>query len=259
MTSSAPMKQIGITLLQLLGVTIVIILAFNLMLKFFTNHNEYHNVPDVKGMPLAEGIRKLEQNNMGYILTDSLFDPLIEPGTIIDQSPKVGGQVKANRKIYITINSFNPPSVKLPPLVDMSKRQAILILESYGLKAGKEIYQPDIAKDAVLSMRIRGKDVTEGILIPKGTTVDLVLGDGLGMVDVDIPDLIGLTVMEAMAVLDAVHLSLGEIRKEGNIEDELSAYIYYQQPENGSNVKVAPGDPVTIYITDAIPQNLTRP
>jgi eukaryotic-like serine/threonine-protein kinase len=256
---STPMRQIGITLLQILGVTIVSIVAFNFLLKFFTNHNEYLDVPDIKGMSLSEGIKKLDRHDLGYILTDSLFDPQIAPGTIIDQSPKVGDQVKSKRKIYITINSFNPPSVKLPNLVDMSKRQAILVLESYGLLPGNEIYQPDIAKDAVLSVRIKGKDVSEGILIPKGTTVDLVLGDGLGMVDVDIPDLIGLTVMEAMAVLDAVHLSLGTIRKEGNIQDELSAYIYFQQPEFGSRVKVNPGDPVHIYITDAIPQNLTRP
>lgn len=253
------MKQIGFTLLQILVLTIVLIVSFNVLLKFITRHNDHLNVPEVRNLALEEGIDLLADNDMGYILVDSLFDPKIKPGTIIDQSPKKGEKVKSGRKIYVTINSFNPPSVKLPKLVDMSKRQAILILESWGLKVGKEIYQPDIAKDAVLSVRSNGKQLNSGVMVPKGTTIDLVLGDGLGMVDVDIPDLIGLTVMEAMAVLEAVNLSVGQINKEGNVEEEMSAYVYYQEPEYGSTVKVSPGDPVNLYITNSIPENLTKP
>jgi beta-lactam-binding protein with PASTA domain len=252
------MKDIGLTILKAIGLTIVILILFNLMLRFFTRHNEHLDVPKVQGLSLEEGIRLLKKNDIGFIIADSLFDPTLKPGIIIDQSPKPGDQVKAGRKIYITINSFSPPSIKMPNLVDMSKRQALLILESWGLKPGKEIYQPDIAKDAVLAVRINGKEIREGELVPKGTTVDLVLGDGLGLVDVDIPDLIGLTVMEAMGVLDAVHLSVGEIYKDGDIQDELSAYVYDQSPPFGSKVKVSPGDPVNLYITKSIPENLTR-
>lgn len=252
------MKETGLTLIKALGLTIGILILFNLMLRYFTRHNEHLKVPKVKGLELEEGIRLLGQNDMGFIMADSLFDPSLKPGTIIDQSPKPGDQVKAGRKIYITINSFNPPSIKMPNLVDMSKRQALLVLESWGLKPGDEIYQPDIAKDAVLAVRIGGKEIKEGSLVPKGTTVDLVLGDGLGLVDVDIPNLIGLTVMEAMGVLDAVHLSVGEMIKEGEIEDELSAYVYDQSPQFGSEIKVSPGDSVNLYITKSIPENLTR-
>jgi hypothetical protein len=64
--------------------------------------------------------------------------------------------------------------------------------------------------------------------------------------------------MEAMAVLDAVQLSVGQISTQGNIKDQMSAYIYYQQPEYGSAVKVGPGDPVNIYVTNSIPENLMK-
>jgi eukaryotic-like serine/threonine-protein kinase len=252
------MKEIGLTLLKIIGLTVLLIVVFNFMLRFFTRHDDHLSVPKVQGMSLETGIRVLEGSDMGYILTDSLFDPALKPGTIVDQSPKEGAEVKAGRKIYLTINSTNPPTVKMPNLVDMSKRQAILVLESWGLKSGKEIYQPDIAKDAVLGMRFKGRDISEGALIPKGSTVDIILGDGLGLVDVDIPDLTGLTVMEAISVLDAVHLTVGELIRQGEIEDELSAYVYMQQPEFGSQEKVSPGDPVNLYITKEIPQNLMR-
>lgn len=252
------MKNIGINFIIMIIVSIALILGLNASMKFFTHHHQKLEVPNISGLPLEKGIELLSDNNMGYILVDSLFDPNLKPHEIIDQSPKKGAFVKENRKIYITINSVLPPSVTLPNLVDMSKRQAKLILESSGLKMGREIYQPDIAKDAVLAFRVNGKTITSDITLPKGSVVDLVLGDGLGALDVEIPDLIGLTVMEAMAVLDAMQLSVGQISAQGNVKDQMSAYIYYQQPEYGSAVKVAPGDPINLYVTNSIPENLMK-
>lgn len=252
------MKKIGINILGMAVLSVVLVIGLNASMKFFTHHDQKLAVPDISGMTLEEGIRVLDKNDMGYILVDSLFDPNLKPHEIIDQSPKKGSFVKQNRKIYVTINSINPPTVKLPRLVDMSKRQAQLILESSGFKLGREIYQPDIAKDAVLSVRVNGKTAMEDMPLPKGSVVDLILGDGLGMLDVEIPDLIGLTVMEAMAVLEAVQLSVGQIKTEKGVVDQLSAYVYYQQPEFGSAVKMAPGDPVNLFVTNVIPENLMK-
>ncbi|HUH74116.1 MAG TPA: PASTA domain-containing protein [Chitinophagales bacterium] len=252
------MKNIGINFILMIITSIALILGLNASMKFLTHHHQKLEVPDIKGLLLNKGIDILSDKKMGYILVDSLFDPNLQPHEIIDQSPKKGAFVKQNRKIYITINSVSPPSVTLPSLVDMSKRQAKLILESSGLKMGREIYQPDIAKDAVLAFRVNGKTITSDITLPKGSIVDLVLGDGLSSLDVEIPDLIGLTVMEAMAVLDAMQLSVGQISAQGSVKDQMSAYIYYQQPEYGSAVKVAPGDPVNLYVTNSIPENLMK-
>lgn len=252
------MKNIGINILVMAVLSVFLVFALNASMKFITNHEQKLAVPDISGMNLEEAIRVLKKNDMGYILVDSLFDAHLKPHEVIDQSPKKGSFVKQNRKIYITINSIKPPSVKLPNLVDMSKRQAQLILESAGFKLGREIYQPDIAKDAVLSVRVNGKPAAADMTLPKGTVIDLILGDGLGMMDVEIPDLIGLTVMEAMAVLEAVQLSVGQIKTETGVVDQLNAYVYYQQPEFGSAVKMAPGDPVNLFVTSVIPENLMK-
>lgn len=253
------MKNIYVNILAMAVLTVVLIVGLNASMKFITNHNQKLSVPDITGQSLDDAIRILKQHKMGYILVDSMFEFQLKPHEIIDQSPKVGAFVKENRKIYLTINSLHPPSVTLPNLVDMSKRQAILILESSGFKVGRAIYQPDIAKDAVLQVRVNGKPVAENELLPKGTTIDLVLGDGFGTLDIEIPDLVGLTIIEAMAVLDAVNLSIGQIiNDQGGDIDNLNAYVYYQQPEFNSAVKMSPGDPVNLFVADAIPQNLLR-
>lgn len=240
-------------------VTLALLFGLSTSLKYITNHNQKISVPNIIGEDLQDGIRVLSSNKMGYILVDSMFDVNLRPHEIIDQSPKEGSYVKQKRKIYLTINSINPPSVILPNLIDMSKRQAILVLESSGFKLGREIYQPDIAKDAVLQARVNGSPTEPDMLLPKGSVIDLVLGDGLGSLDVEIPDLIGLTVMEAMAVLDAINLTVGQIiNDKGGDVDDLGAYVYYQQPEFGSSVKLSPGDPVNIYIANVVPENLFR-
>ncbi|MCO5232832.1 MAG: PASTA domain-containing protein [Chitinophagales bacterium] len=252
------MKKIGFQILAMIVLTIVLIIGLNIFMRIITYHNQKLTVPNVIHLELEDGIKMLERNNMGYILVDSLFDPNLKPHEIIDQSPKKGSFVKQNRKIYLTINSIQPPIIQLPNLVDMSKRQAQLTLESLGLKMGKEIYQPDIAKDAVLSVRVNGKTASENMAIPKGSVVDLILGDGLGSMDVEIPDLIGLTVMEAMAVLDAVQLSVGQINAQDDVSDQMNAYVYFQQPEYGSTLKVSPGDPVNLYVTKSIPKSIIK-
>lgn len=252
------MKKLGLHLLAMVALSVGLVVLLNSSMNFVTHHNQKIEVPNIKGMVLEEGVNLLKNNNMDYILVDSLFDPNLQPHEIIDQSPKKGAFVKQNRKIYITLNSVQPPIIRLPNLIDMSKRQALLILQSSGLLLGKEIYQPDIAKDAVLGMRVKGKTAQPDMPLPKGSVVDLILGDGMGVLDVEIPDLIGLTVMEAMAVLDAVQLSVGQINSQGDIKDQMNAYVYYQQPEYGSEVKISPGDPINLFITNNIPENLTK-
>src|SRR5207244_4487249 len=97
------------------------------------------------------------------------------------------------RTIYLTVNAMMPPLVKMPNLVDLTLRQASAKLETYGFKLGTLEYVPDLAKNAVLSQKVKGKKIEPGTLIEKGVTVTLVLGDGLSDNKVSVPRLLNLT------------------------------------------------------------------
>lgn len=148
------------------------------------------------------------------------------------------------------MNAAYPPSVKIPEIIDNSRRQAEIILSSWGINIGQLIYTPDLAKDAVLGIRYKNQDVKPGKLIPKGSTIDLILGDGIGSVITEVPPLVGLTVIEAKAVLDAVHINLGEIIADGPIRDTMSAFVYSQDPMFGSAGKLNEGNTVKLFISD---------
>jgi beta-lactam-binding protein with PASTA domain len=125
-------------------------------------------------------------------------------------------------------------------------------LQSYGLSVGKLTYKPDLAKDVVLGMTSEGKSVAPGSSVKKGSRIDLVLGDGLGQTQVEVPNITGLTLREAKVILDGSSLNLGAIVPDASVEgDTLDAVIYRQAPD--PNMIPVPlmniGEGVDVFIT----------
>lgn len=242
------MGKVSLTILYIFGATIGLLIVTFLGLNVYTMHGDYVSVPNIKGKSLYDAKKELSNYDLDYLVTDSTYDASKPPLSVLDQQPGKGAKVKENRKVYITLNASQPPSVKIPNVIDNSKRQAELILNSWGLVPGNLVYIPDMAKDAVLNIQVNGKIVKPGLIVPKGTVVDLVLGDGFGNQIVEVPPLTDLTVLEARAVLDAVHLNVGMLLADGSITDTMSAYVYDQEPKYGQPGKLGPGNTVQLFI-----------
>jgi hypothetical protein len=54
------------------------------------------------------------------------------------------------------------------------------ILNNYQLKIGDTSYVSDVARDVVISSSFGGNTIGKGQQVPKGSRIDLILGDGLG-------------------------------------------------------------------------------
>ncbi|QQR97716.1 MAG: PASTA domain-containing protein [Sphingobacteriales bacterium] len=229
------------------GVALLFFTIF--FLRWYTMHGESIKVPNIENKSFFEAKKILENNNLELFVIDSTFEPKKTPMSVLYQNPIEGADVKKGRKIYITLNAAAPPSVKIPEIIDNSRRQAEIILTSWGINIGNIIYTPDLAKEAVLGIRYKNQDVKPGKIIPKGSTIDLILGDGIGTVITEVPPLVGLTVLEAIAVLDAVHINVGEKIADGPIDDTMNAYIFNQDPMFGSVGKLNEGNSVKLYIT----------
>jgi len=67
-------------------------------------------------------------------------------------------------------------------------------------------------------------------MIPKGSRIDLVLGNGLGANEVEIPNLIGLPLNEAKFALSGAGLGLGTVTYDPNVTDTATAVISVQSP-----------------------------
>ena len=234
-----------------LVIFIVIIMSIGLVYKWldsFTDHGNSVSVPDLKGMNIKKVDDFLKTKNLSFKIADSsvyLLDQ--KPGTIVEQDPQPNEKVKQGRTIYLTITRSSAPMVKVPALKDVSLRQAEAILAASGLRMGEQIFKPDLAKNAVLSMMINGKDLKAGTDVPKGSAIDLIVGDGLGNTVVTVPSLIGLTYDEALFVLKGSSLNIGSLFFDGVIKDTLNAKIYDQNPAPDNNT-INQGEAIDLYL-----------
>jgi beta-lactam-binding protein with PASTA domain len=237
-------------LYSIIGMVLLVSVSFYLLnnwLNNYTHHGESITVPDVRGLTEEKLIRFFEDKHLQYRIVDSLFEDGKAPGTIIEQDPKPDSKVKENRTIYLTVNSSRPPKVKMPNLVDVSFRQAEAILQTFGLRVGQTIYRPDLAKNAVLAQLYKGRGISSGTEIYKGSAIDLVLGDGLGNAEVPVPNLVSLTRGEALFVLKGSSLNIGTITFDDGVKNEDAAKVYRQIPEAGS-ASIKQGEAIDIFL-----------
>lgn len=175
LTSKVFFKQL------LLAVVAVIVLSFIILrwLSFTTNHGEFETVPELKGKSLSVAQIELDENNLTMQVQDSAnYNPDYPKFSVIDQAPAAGAKVKEDRKIYITVNPSGYRKITVPDLIERTFRQAKPTLEALGFKVGKLTYVDNIAKDLVLDLTYKGKQIKFGDKLPKTTAIDLVLGNG---------------------------------------------------------------------------------
>jgi len=98
--------------------------------------------------------------------------------SVVEQDPLPGTKVKVGRKVYIKINSSGFSSIRIPNLIEKTYREAVPTLKALGLEAGTVTYIPNLAKDMVLEMRFKGRNLKAGDRVLKASKIDLVLGDG---------------------------------------------------------------------------------
>jgi len=222
----------------------IVLCFFFLYLPMATEHGETITVPKLTGMNASELENYLSSKDLRFQINDSSFSPGVKPLTILTQNPLPGAQVKKNRKIYISVASVNPPKVKMPKLTDGSLKSAEMTLKSYNLAMGNIKYVPSPYSSLVIEQLIKGKPVQPGTSIAKGTKIDLVVGNGTGAVDVEVPDLIGMSVDEAKTILSGEGLVLG-IEKTDPATTSTPGTITRQKPAPGATVKM--GEMVDVW------------
>jgi len=229
------------------GLILVLALSTIFFLKFYTRHGESLTVPEIKGLSYEEAKVILERKGLRYVIRDSVYFEDMKKNSITEQDPLADSKVKEGRIIYLTINSSIPPKVKMPNLVDVSYRQAQVILESMGLKMGEVIFRPGMVENVVIEQRYNGRKIPVDELVDKGSKIDLVVESGVEDTQVDIPDLTGMTRDEAMFLLQANNLSLGSVIFSAGI-DSLNAKVYKQIPESLEGQTMKQGEAIDIFL-----------
>lgn len=167
--------------------TIILVFATISWLDSYTHHDEKIRVPDLSKMQVDEVKATLDDLHLDYVILDSLnYNPEFPKFSVVEQNPEPDVFVKEDRKIYIKLNRGKYPKIEMPDLIRHTKRQVIPTLRSMGFEIGDITYKRDIAKDAVLALKVDGKEIKPGDEVMLTTKIDLVLGSGNS--NSDIPD-----------------------------------------------------------------------
>ncbi|MCH7414296.1 PASTA domain-containing protein [Belliella sp. R4-6] len=243
------LKKVGIHLSLILGVIILLTFIFlKVFLPSYTNHGQTVSVPDLEGFEYSEIEDYLKNRNLKYeINIDSGFNAELKPLTVLKQSPKAGHKVKSGRKIYLTLNSKNAPMINMPNLVNGQLKNVQEILANIGLVRGEIKYVPDIGTNVVLEQKYRGRNIPEGFEIPKGSQIDLVVGDGLGNQILDVPNLIGMDETDAEFLILGSGLRMGRINYV-TTDSVPQGTIVRHLPPAGAEVKT--GEPIDLWISE---------
>jgi eukaryotic-like serine/threonine-protein kinase len=242
----------------------ILILCVSLFLLFkllavYTNHDETVEVPDFKGQALVSLDRFVEDKQVRYKVIDSIYSPGDKPGVVVKQDPMPKVKVKHNRTVYLYVTSLMPPMVEMPQLVDRSLRQALAMIESYGLKVAHPVKKvAGECNGCVLKQFVDGKEQTfkeangkkPKYFVKKGSVVQLVVGSGEQDERIAVPSVVGLTLEEALQRLRNNGLTQGTIVPDAPSKDSLMMKVYKQDPPSTETGTIRVGSTVDLYLTN---------
>ena len=233
----------------------ILVLLFLLVLfslNIYTHHGQALEVPNLVGLQLNDASKLLSNNEMQYQVIDSVFQPNMQPGVIVQQQPSPGSFIKSYRDVYLTINSRRPPGTAIPDVRDMSLRPAQALLENMGMHVTSVEYVPSEFSNLVKDIKYMGNILAPGQKIPAGSNVTLVVGrkalpsDGLQVM----PDLHAMSLQEATSAVNNDMLTLGAIKfdeQPATDQDKANFIVYQQDPLAGDSIQT--GKAVTIWLT----------
>lgn len=226
-------------------VGILMVFATIKALDIYTDNGDFIIIPNLESCDADSLIFLSSQDYLQYAIIDSMYADERMPGTVVMQNPKPGAKVKSGRKVYLSIVARTPELVKMPNLVDLSIRRAIDVLAYAHLKVERIEFADDIALNAVLTQMYQGDTIVPDTLIPSGSSIKLIAGNGFRSNGFAVPFLIGKSPEKARELILKSSFNLGKI--DTLYENFETGWRVYEQTPH-----VDPQDPTTAFIGEKI-------
>ena len=250
-------KDFRYTIVAILAFLGIVLLASFLWLKLYTHHGQELEMPDYTGYKYEDAVRDAARHKFRMSIRDSIHILGKPGGEIISQNPLSGSLVKSNRMIYVTITKRSPDKIlssRLPEMYGKNyERKKKELEEHFEIKSRivDTKYDPG-DPGQILEVRYKGKVVFDArkrdntIQIEKGDYLEFLISGKSGG-EVEIPDLSCKTYEEALFLLDNLGLTIGEVVKDGPVDDLNTSYIIAQSPSaDGSMIEMASAIKITV-------------
>jgi eukaryotic-like serine/threonine-protein kinase len=245
-------KAFLINFASLILLYIIIFLSLQGCLDRRTHHGQKIKVPNMVGKNSNDAKRMLAGTMLEYVVLDSIYEPSMVSGTIIEQDPGATDStdiyVKQGRTIKLRV-SKRTMLVEMPKLVDRSQRFAEGILRNREFRYSIEYQASTEAHGAVIAQLYKGQNIASGTKLPIGSKVKLIVGRNESGVALELPNLYGLTIVQAKERVDnMMNMSFFVGSCDGCITsaDSTVARVFTQSPEYDEGAIVASGGSITV-------------
>ena len=225
-----------------IGAIILFFVAFGATMGIveLVNPNDVQ-IPDLVNKTQDEAEQIVKELKLKLVVKSEEYNENVEEGKIISQDPayQENYTIKEHSEISVVI-SKGTETVEVPDVVGKTREEAEKLLKDAGLVA--EITEESDEK--VEAGIVLSQDIEDGETVNKGSTVKLVVSKGSGIVNVEVPSLVGKTEQEAKNLLTEAGLKVNVVNDED--ESKNDGVVLRQSKDAGTEVQE--GTTITITV-----------
>jgi beta-lactam-binding protein with PASTA domain len=245
-------KSFWFHLVLVLAICMILYALFFVGLSRITGHGKEVIVPNVTGKDLTEATAILQSMHFN-VSVDSTYEPGVKPLMVLKQMPDTGSMVKEGRIVMMTVNRITPPTIPMPNMVGLSYKSAEMLIRNNKLVLGDTTSKSDVS-DAILEQLYNGAPIKAGEPLIQGSRISLIIGNGMGNTQHDVPDVTGRSVDAAQTILSQYHLQIELVLKDPTrqIADTSETTVFNQDPaakdSTGKANRIKDGDKIILTI-----------
>lgn len=241
--------KIGVPLITIALVALSVLVAFGIIGPKSTLKTDFDIpegqtlVPDVVATELEIAQEKLESNSLQWRIKDTKSSETIKSGLVLMHEPDAGNITPIGTYVDITISS-GLGTAFVEDFSGYDCEDVKKVLEEFGFVVEiKKEKNNDYGSEIVFDQSIKNMSAEKGskivLYVSKGKDYDTQL-------ETDIPNVVGLTYVQAKALTDENNLVIVKNIEAVFDETKEAGTIVYQAPKNGD--KAHHGDRVTVTI-----------
>lgn len=200
------------------------------------------DIPEIMGLTKEEAEDALEM--VGLVLEVTGTETSEQPeNTVIKVIPEEGTTVKKGVTVSVVL-SAGEEKLYVPDITGSTVESAEIILGNNGFILGttKEEFSETVPAGEII-----GQDPLVNTSMPKGSAVNVVVSKGPEIVLSIVPDMKGRTQREAQALLEAVGLTIGEVKTVPTGDEAQGGRIVEQSLPAATEVKEGTKVNITLY------------
>ena len=195
--------------------------------------------PLVLGLSTEVASARLEAKGFEVDLVQPVYDENVAAGQVlklvIDSEPVLGGRLREPGTRAVLVVSGGPVPRTVPQLVGLTRETARQAIDALQLTIAKPVNMEN--SESVDEGVVIRQDLAAGLLVDRGSPISITISAGPDRREV--PDMRGLSVLEAERRLAELGLVIGEIDGSGQ-------EVQGSEPPPGSMLQ--PGSPVALWV-----------